>query len=103
MKKQSCTCYCVRGLGFTVVQWIAVVVSCVLTIACVASSVAEEKVGRLDAEPCSNPRPDNCPQSYAPVCGSAASGATATYSNACMACANLGVAEWTPGACITTK
>lgn len=48
---------------------------------------------------CVDPRPEVCTMDYTPVCGTLADGSTATYSNACGACADIAVVSHRPGAC----
>lgn len=53
------------------------------------------------AEPtaCTDPRSSVCTREYRPVCGIKSGGVTATYSNACTACANPEVSAYTRLAC----
>ncbi len=48
---------------------------------------------------CTAPRPEICPQNYAPVCGVHDDGSRQTYSNGCVACSKVEVVGWLPGAC----
>ena len=49
--------------------------------------------------PCKDPRPEACTMEYDPVCGRKKDQSTATYGNACEACADPIVLEYIPGEC----
>ncbi len=48
---------------------------------------------------CKDPRPEVCTREYVPVCGRLAGGARKTYGNACTACSDRQVMDYTPGEC----
>ena len=76
------------------------------------ASCSSKEIGQMpaDAVQCSDPRPQICTMDYNPVCATrdngircvntpCASTETATYANACGACADAAVFYHVPGAC----
>jgi hypothetical protein len=48
---------------------------------------------------CTDPRPQICTADYTPVCAQLKDGQLKTYSNACSACADVGVVAHNPSTC----
>jgi putative hemolysin len=70
----------------------------------------ESGEGKLQANDCTEPRPEACTKEYMPVCGwfdtsiqCVAYPCAATYGNKCTACAEEKVAYWTDGECPSTS
>lgn len=79
---------------------IVVVISGVLTTACVPEpSAGEAASAGPDLTVCEDPRAQVCTLQYDPVCGYLGGDNFKTYSNACAACADGAVSEHRPGAC----
>jgi len=68
-----------------------------------AEEMAENTMTDMQSIPgltlCTDPRPEVCPQNYAPVCGVHEDGSRRTHSNSCMACSNAEVVGSLPGPC----
>ncbi len=79
--------------------FLAVSVAVILMSGCVSASGSKS---RVDSEPltvCSEPRPQMCTMDYRPVCGELQDGSFKTFSNGCMACADLDVVGYRDGEC----
>lgn len=79
-----------------VATWLAVAAGCT------TSPPADQAGDGADALiPCEEPRPEMCTMHYAPVCGALEDGGGKIYSNACVACSDRKVTDYSDGACLT--
>jgi len=83
--------------------FLAVSVVVVLMTGCVPATgvKSESDSGSLTA--CPDPRPQMCTMDYRPVCGELKDGSFKTFSNGCMACADLDVVGYRDGECAEGK
>ena len=70
---------------------------CLCLVMCTGCPASSGVPAGLEA--CADPRPEICTQHYDPVCATREDGSRATYSNGCMACADLHVTGYVAGAC----
>ena len=86
---------------------ISILIGCLVLVSCATHRVDQIP---LKAVQCADPRPQICTMDYTPVCATRDSGShcattacepteTATYANACMACADPAVRYHLPAAC----
>ena len=96
-----------KALMMKIKAIIAILPGCVLLVSCATHRVEQIPPNAVQ---CTDPRPQICTMDYTPVCATRDNGTgctttpcesteTATYANACMACADPAVMYHLPAAC----